>query len=162
MLRVVPQDWEPKSWPEKLTARLAREMARLRDPWSAQSLSDRTDELGWRVSRSVITDIENGRRKYVAVHELIVLAEALSISPLELLFGEDNAAKIEYLPDDEVMRLVAVQRFSGIDEDILRRYEDTMRLLDSLAENMREASARLSELLDDSRRPGGMESDGGG
>lgn len=114
------------------------------------------------MSRSVITDIENGRRKYVAVHELIVLAEALSISPLELLFGEDNAAKIEYLPDDEVMRLVAVQRFSGIDEDILRRYEDKMRLLDSLAENMREASARLSELLDDSRRPGGMESDGGG
>lgn len=57
----------------------------LRGRRSAAWLSDATAELGERVERSTITDIEIGRRKYVAVHELSVLALALGVTPAALL-----------------------------------------------------------------------------
>ena len=144
MLRVMPQNWS-----EEQTKRIAQEIRQLRGSRSAQWLADRTAELGCAITRSVIADLENGRRKYVAVHELIVLAEALSVSPLELLYGNDNGALIEYVPGDQVQRTVAVQQFSGINEATLTKYEETIAAMTEAAEAalkssaMAEAAAKL-------------------
>ncbi|BBX00467.1 hypothetical protein MMOR_14030 [Mycolicibacterium moriokaense] len=154
-LRVMPQDWEPKDWAEAHASRAAREIARLREPRSAQWLSDRTAELGYRVSRSVIADLENGRRKYLAVHELVVLAKALDVAPLQLLYGQDNALTIEYLPGDEVTRLSAVQNFSGISEEILKRYEETVESLLKAAEAARDAARSASLAFFDAQNEAG-------
>lgn len=145
-LRSMPQDWEPKDWAEAHAARVAREVARLRDPKSAQWLSDRTAELGYRVSRSVITDLENGRRKYVAAHELVMLAKALNVAPLQLLYGNDDGMKIEYLPGEKVARLLAVQNFSGISEEVLKQYENSMESVLRATETVREAVKALVHL----------------
>lgn len=147
MLRVMPQNWEPSDWAEGLASRVAREIAKRRETRSAQWLSDRTRELGCRVSRSVITDLENGRRKYVAVHELIMLAEALSVAPLDLLYGNDNGAVVEFIPGDDVMKLVAIQRFSGISEGVLEDYEAAVTHLLSAAEAARSALSYAQEFI---------------
>ena len=157
MLRFMPQNWEPADWAEGFASRVAREVTRLRAARSAQWLSDATAELGFRVSRSVITDIENGRRRYIAIHELIVLAEALSVSPLELLLGTDESLQISYLPGDPVPRLAAVQRFSGIDEPSLQNYEMAAQALQSAVE----AAHRAAQLISESHRENKKSGDGG-
>ena len=147
MLRFMPQDWEPTDWAEGLAARVAREVIRLRGSRSAQWLSDRTAELGYRISRSVITDLENGRRRYVTVHELVVLAAALSVAPRELLYGDDNGSTVEFLPDEQMQRLPAVQRFSGIDYEILNTYEEKVTYLLEAAKNMKAGVDQVAKVM---------------
>lgn len=72
-------------WKQEQVIRIGNAVRVLRDRRSAAWLSDATAELGERVERSTITDIEIGRRKYVAVHELAVLALALGVTPAALL-----------------------------------------------------------------------------
>lgn len=110
MLRVMPQD----DWGKEQAARIAGEVRRLREPHSAQWLSDRTAELGHTVSRAVITDLENGRRKYVTTAELIVLAEALQTAPIALLYPPPYNDGVEALPDNYMPKIDALLRFSGI------------------------------------------------
>lgn len=52
---------------------------------SAQALCDAAAELGIRVPRSTIADIENGRRRYVTVGELLAFAAVLDIPVAELV-----------------------------------------------------------------------------
>lgn len=73
-------------------------MNQLRGERSAQWLSDRTDELGHRVSRSTISDLETGRRARLEVAELLVLAAALDVPPLLLLYPEVPDGMVEVLP----------------------------------------------------------------
>jgi hypothetical protein len=72
-------------WKQEQVIRIGNAVRVLRGRRSAAWLSDATAELGERVERSTITDIEIGRRKYVAVHELSVLALALGVTPAALL-----------------------------------------------------------------------------
>lgn len=93
---------------------MSREVNRLRGKRSAQWLSDRTDELGYRVSRAVIADIENGRRKYVTTAEVVVLAAALNTAPIALLYPEPYDDVTEYLPGVDTSEWLALQWFSGL------------------------------------------------
>lgn len=96
-----------QEWQQAQVDRVGDAVKALRGDRSAQWLSDVTDELGYRVGRSTISDIENGRRKYIAVHELLMLAAALGTSPAALLtFGS--------VPDGE-LELLPVRNTSGID-----------------------------------------------
>jgi hypothetical protein len=118
MLRVMPQKakewWEPKDWGEEQALRVAQEIRRLRGRRSAQWLSDETEELGYRVSRSVIADLENGRRRYVTTAELTVFAYALGTAPAALLYPPPyDDEKIDMLPDNPATKLFAVQAFCG-------------------------------------------------
>ena len=140
-------------------SRVAREITRLRKSRSTQWLSDRTHELGYRVSRSMITDLENGRRRYVATHELIVLARALSTSPIDLLYGSDNGAN-EILPGESVPRLVAIQRFTGIDENVLQEYEEAIANMLAAAESAREGAQETANLLKELRSKSQATDDG--
>lgn len=51
-----------------------------------------------KLNRSVIANIESGRRPYVTVDELLVLASALKVSPLSLLTPEDDTAAVQATP----------------------------------------------------------------
>ena len=122
MLRVMPQSWErepPRDWVEREAYRIAMEIRRLRDKRdrSAQWLADRTAELGSPITRNVIADIENGRRRYVTTAELSVFAAALETAPIALLFpGPYDEDTAEVIPDVKTTQLWALQWFSGVDE----------------------------------------------
>lgn len=153
-----------ENWQDEVAGRIADEIKRLRGGRSGQWLSDRTAELGYRVSRSTISEIETKKRKSISITDLIVLAEALSVSPLSLLYGSDDGSVIEYVPGEQVQRLVAVQRFSGINEAALARYEETIAAMEESTQaslesaKMAEAAARLMQkVVRESRRASGPE-----
>jgi len=75
-------------WGDRLVERIASEIRRLRTSQkiSAQALADRVTELGLAMSRSTVADIENGRRKFITVAELLAIACALNAAPLMLVF----------------------------------------------------------------------------
>jgi hypothetical protein len=115
MLSFMPQDWEPRDWGEEQAHRVATEVRRLRGKHSAQWLSDQTSKLGCPVSRSVIADLENGRRRYVTTAELIILAIALNTTPIALMYpGPDYRKEIEAMPNLETSEIWAAQWFSGM------------------------------------------------
>lgn len=66
---------------------LAAQVRRLRDArgWSAQRLADELAAVGAPLDRSVIANLENGRRASVDIQELFALALALEVTPLDLL-----------------------------------------------------------------------------
>jgi len=87
------------SWQIDQVLRIGAAIRALRGRRSAAQISDVTAELGERVGRSTITDIEIGRRKYVAVHELSLIAAALGVPPAALLtHGSMPDGPVEFLP----------------------------------------------------------------
>jgi transcriptional regulator with XRE-family HTH domain len=101
------------SWPDEVTARIAAEIKRLRGERSGQWLSDRTAELGHRVSRSTISEIETGRRKSITVTDLILLAWALRVPPIRLLYPELPDGRVEIIPGWPASSIEAATWFSG-------------------------------------------------
>jgi hypothetical protein len=113
-----PKDWwPPRDWAEEQALRVAKEIRRLREPRSAQWLADRTKEFGYEISRSVISDLENGRRRYVTVAELMILARALNTTPAALQYPDPCADKIQMLPNVRSSGPYALQWFSGLADD---------------------------------------------
>ncbi len=121
-----------ESWPDEMTARIAAEIKHLRGERSGQWLSDRTDELGHRVSRSTISEIETRRRKSITIADLIILAAALDTTPLALIYPEDDG--IEVLPGAYMSRAEAMHLFTGIadPEEITRRLQASGQYLENL------------------------------
>ncbi len=102
------------SWPDEVTARIASEIKRLRGARSGQWLSDRTEELGHRVSRSTISEIETGRRKSITVTDLVLLAAALETAPIALIYpGPYLGEWVHITPSMELPKIAAVEWFSG-------------------------------------------------
>lgn len=88
------------SWQQEQTNRVGQAIRALRGTRSVTWVSDETEKLGCRVTKALITDMEIGRRKYVAVHEISVLAAALGVTPAVLLtWGDMPDAEVEVLPD---------------------------------------------------------------
>ncbi|WP_299489911.1 helix-turn-helix domain-containing protein [uncultured Gordonia sp.] len=90
-------------------------MKRLRGKRSAQWLADQTGELGHPIPRTTISETENGRRTSITVQELVVLAQALGVPPIELLYPGVPDADTEVLPNDRRTAWQAAQWFSGED-----------------------------------------------
>ncbi len=107
----MPQD----DWATELTTRIAAEIRRLRGNRSAQWLSDNTAELGYRVARSRISDLEVGRRTRIDLAELLVLARALGVSPALLAMPLGREEVVEVLPGQELETWSAVKWFAGMD-----------------------------------------------
>jgi transcriptional regulator with XRE-family HTH domain len=102
------------SWPEEWTRRIGRTLAALRAERgvSGRELSERCGTLGHPMPRNVIANLESGRKTSVPVHELAVLAMALGVPPVRLLYdlaGED----VEVLPDMTVSPWSALQWLTG-------------------------------------------------
>lgn len=91
----------PENWEKATTRRIGRQVQKSRKErkMTAQDLADRTAELGHPIGRATITDIDLGRRQSVTVAELLILAAALEISPVALLYEDQFAdGAVEVLP----------------------------------------------------------------
>ncbi|WP_432982138.1 helix-turn-helix domain-containing protein [Dactylosporangium sp. CA-233914] len=80
---------------------------------SAQQLSDRSAELGYRVPRNIIANIESGRRSAVMVHELLILAMALNIPPILLVYPLGRQERVEVVPGYEAPTWSAFRWFAA-------------------------------------------------
>ena len=134
--------WAPRDWGEEQALRVIQEVHRLRKPRSAQWLADQTKELGYEVTRSVIADLENGRRRYVTIAELLILAKALGVEPLSLLFPGDPEDVVEMLPDQWVPTLQAKAEFGG---DISAITRESAGLIEQLSRIERATASFTSE-----------------
>ncbi len=138
-LWAMPQDWEPADWGEEQAQRVAAEVRRLRGKRSTQWLSDRTAEVGHRINRGTLADLENGRRRYVTITELIVLAAALSTAPIALLYpGPDYLESIAALPAEAgppMPEIWAVNWFAGRPTHILTAGRESVPNFDDYERN---------------------------
>jgi len=80
---------------------------------SAQKMSDACAELGMPIERSVLAGLENGRRKFVTVAEVMVFGRALGVAPASLIFPLGAEDEIEIVPDFSVRTDVAAKWFAG-------------------------------------------------
>jgi transcriptional regulator with XRE-family HTH domain len=95
-----------EGWAIRLAADIGRSVAYHRggEPgaqgrrMSAQALADRCAELGLPIGRVAITKLENGIREKVSVAELLVLAAALEVPPVLLIFPVGREKAVEVLP----------------------------------------------------------------
>lgn len=86
------------TWEAREAARIGAAVKTLRAKRTAQWLADRTTEIGMKMTRQTITDLENGRRRYVTTAELAVLAAALDTAPIALLYPGPYDRQVEVLP----------------------------------------------------------------
>jgi hypothetical protein len=98
---------------------------------SVQKLADTTAELGMEIPRSVLANLESGRRETISVAEVLVLAAALDVSPIELIFPVGFDEGTEILPGRKIYPLDAMRWFTGervldiAGEGIILREPDT-------------------------------------
>ncbi|GAA3853904.1 hypothetical protein GCM10023084_05180 [Streptomyces lacrimifluminis] len=103
-------------WSTRLALSVAREVRRHRQSQglSAQQLADRCTEVGMPIQRSVLANLESGRRTTVTIAEVLVLAAALNVPPAALVFPVGRTDVVEALPGKEIDPLNAVEWFSGV------------------------------------------------
>jgi transcriptional regulator with XRE-family HTH domain len=102
-----------QEWVEGLHQRMSAAIKSARASRSAQWLADETDRLGYPISRAAIANYESGRKKGLDVAELLVLAAALRIPPLTILFPELPDGRVEVLPGVQTTSWGAAAWFSG-------------------------------------------------
>ncbi|MHB9862024.1 helix-turn-helix domain-containing protein [Streptomyces sp. YIM S03343] len=102
-------------WSERLALSVAQEVRRHRQRlgMSAQQLSDRCAELGMPIQRSVLANMESGRRSTVMVAEVLVLAAALDVAPAQLVFPVGYEEACEALPERSLEPIDALDWFAG-------------------------------------------------
>lgn len=102
-------------WQASVTAGVAEAVRRFRDErgMSAQDVADATVKLGYPIQRSVIANLENGRRSGVDLAELYILAKALDVPPVALLVPAGEAGEMEILPGQTYSTDDALQWITG-------------------------------------------------
>lgn len=82
-----------RAWATQLAADVGKRVAYFRERaaknghrLTAQTLSDRCTALGYPIARSVIAKLEKGLRESITLGEIMVLARALGVPPLLLIF----------------------------------------------------------------------------
>jgi transcriptional regulator with XRE-family HTH domain len=119
-----------KAWQVDLAQRVGRAVQGRRKELklTAQQLAERTDKLGYPVTRVAISKIESGQRAgKLDLAELIVLGEALGVPPVALIYPDLPDGAVEMLPGYNTSSAGAALWFSGerIDDD----YDGLGRLL---------------------------------
>jgi transcriptional regulator with XRE-family HTH domain len=98
----------------RLAAReIRRHRERQRPKMSVQKLADKTDELGMLIPRSVLANLESGRRDTISVAEVLVLAAALDVTPIDLICPAGFDKQTEMLPGAMMDPLSAMRWFTG-------------------------------------------------
>lgn len=104
-------------WSGRLAAAVGRNVKRLREQrapkLSAQRLADQTAELGHAIPRSVLANLESGRRSYVTLADLFTLAHALDVPPFALIAPLASDERVEVLPGQKLSSWDAVDWFDG-------------------------------------------------
>jgi len=98
-----------------MTRTIAREVRRHRDRrgMSAQQLADRTAELGMPIPRPDLANLESGRRDSVSAAEVLILAAALDVAPIDLIAPVGYDEHIEMLPGRMMDPLEAARWVGG-------------------------------------------------
>jgi transcriptional regulator with XRE-family HTH domain len=106
---------QPEDWSIGLARVIAGEVRRYRQAagLSTQRLADRCAELGLPLRRSVLANLESGRRDSVSVAELLVLAAALGVAPVLLVLPVGRAVLSEVLPRSHTDTWSAAEWFCG-------------------------------------------------
>lgn len=107
-----------------MNARIARAIKHARGERSAQVIADETARLGFPITRDTLANIENGRKKSVDVPELIVLAKALGVPPLSVIYPDLVDTPVEALPGVNMTSGDAALEFCGYDDDDMRMLFD--------------------------------------
>ncbi len=84
-----------------------------RKGWSARQLSEACAECGYPIHKTVIANLETGRRSVVNVAELIVLARVLDIEPTQLIYPLGREDTVEAIPGVEMKTWEAAKWFIG-------------------------------------------------
>ncbi|MGW3653809.1 helix-turn-helix domain-containing protein [Streptomyces sp. NPDC000878] len=103
-------------WEDHVMATVAGEVRRRRKElgWSAQDLADKCEDIGYPIPRNVIANMESGRRASLALVEVMVLAKALRMSPISLIYPVGYTAQVRQLPyEDPRPTWDALQWFTG-------------------------------------------------
>jgi transcriptional regulator with XRE-family HTH domain len=87
-------------WHERVARVAGREIRRHRDRQrlSTLQLAERASQLGLPIPRSDLVELESGGRDTVTVAEILVLAAALGVAPIELISPVGYDEQIELLP----------------------------------------------------------------
>lgn len=94
-------DENAKTWQESLAARVGGAVRKARESagLTAAQLSERTRDIGYPVHRIAISKIENGARAgKLDVAELVALARALGVPPIELIYPDLPDGPVEVWP----------------------------------------------------------------
>src|SRR5215204_5435227 len=141
------RDWA-KRWSRQVAATMLAARKR-QGNLSAQGLSDRCAELGYPIPRSTIQNLEIGRKESISIQEVVILARALAIPPVVLMYPVGREASVEALPGADVDTWSAAKWFTG--EASFPGADDDV---DSMHAAARGVEARLSRHRTAMRRRG--------
>jgi ribosome-binding protein aMBF1 (putative translation factor) len=78
-------------------ARVQEERARL--GWGRGEMAQRLAEVGHKLDRATLADIEKGRRQDVKLSEVLAFALVFEVSPLSLMFPREGEALVALTPE---------------------------------------------------------------
>lgn len=143
-------------WSKSFAARIAERIRATRDAagLTVADLAQRCADRGLTVPRTTITNLETGRRASVDLAEFLVIADALGVPPISLLFPLGTAATVDVLPGREVPTWDAVAWFTGEtpSPEAPPQGSDRERLDTFRAHDMAVAAAAASTALAKDRR----------
>lgn len=102
-----------KNWAEEQAKTIGAAVRDLRGKRPGQWLSDETERAGHRVPRTTISELESGKRKSVSTAELCLLAWALKVPPIRLLYPDLPDGPVEIIPGKTVPSIEAATWFAG-------------------------------------------------
>lgn len=104
-----------REWAASWSHRVGRAIAHHRKAagLTAQQLSERCAELGYPISRSAIAGMESARKDAIIVAEVQVIARAIGVTPLRLLFPLGREQTTEALPGADLPTWLEIRWWQG-------------------------------------------------
>lgn len=114
---------ESQGWTEQVTKTVGENVAHYRQrttdergrKLTAQGLADRCARLGLPIGRPAIAKLERGIRQSISLAEVLILAKALAVSPVVLMFPLGLQETVEVVPGELVDPLDAIYWAAGLD-----------------------------------------------
>jgi transcriptional regulator with XRE-family HTH domain len=103
---------QPSRTPSEVLASQLADWRERRNGLSAQQLADRITELGGKLGRVAISEIENGRRR-VSLDEALLLAAALNVPPPLLFFPFETGEHVAITPTSVIHPDLATRWLAG-------------------------------------------------
>ena len=106
------EELKGETWGESFILRVCDRIRATRrsQGYSVRQLAERTAELGHAVSRQVLVNLEAGRRGVLSIDDLFVIAHALAVNPLFLMFDQMQMGRPnEVLPGLTVPEWTAIK-----------------------------------------------------
>lgn len=103
------------SWSDALRTHIASAVRAVRDERSL-SLNGLADATGGLITRDTIANLESGRKRVLDIAELIILAKALGVDPVSLIYPRTDGVEA-YPGADPTSGLDATLWFVGYDPD---------------------------------------------